>query len=315
MLFHEIYGNYFQVITAILEEALEGSLTEQRIGAIISEKAFGESMLNIQPALRTGEWPFFDENLKTPIKEAPFMPLTLLEKRWLKALLSDPRIRLFFPASAPIADFGTRMEKLFSDIEPLYSQEALVYYDRYSDGDPFTDETYIENFRMILTSLKEKRKLQIWFNDRHGNKHMRIAVPYRLEYSSKDDKFRLLTAGKGAPLTVNLGRISRCRLLEYYKDSELHLPDLKKEEVLLELKDERNALERAMLHFSHLQKETRRLEENIYRIRLFYDIEDETEILIRILAFGPMLKVLEPESFVEKIRRRLRLQAQKGQSR
>ena len=40
-------------------------------------------------------------------------------------------------------------------------------------------------------------------------------------------------------------------------------------------------------------------------IALRYDRDDETEILIRVLSFGPMLRVTSPESFIDKIRERL----------
>ena len=76
----------------------------------------------------------------------------------------------------------------------------------------------------------------------------------------------------------------------------------------MELKDERNALERAMLHFSHLNKETERIGEDLYKITLFYEREDETELLIRVLSFGPVLKVVFPDDFTEKLVQRLKKQ-------
>lgn len=45
---------------------------------------------------------------------------------------------------------------------------------------------------------------------------------------------------------------------------------MKKRILVLELTDERNALKRVMLHFSHLEKETERLDDTHYRITLFY---------------------------------------------
>ena len=39
-----------------------------------------------------------------------------------------------------------------------------------------------------------------------------------------------------------------------------------------------------------------------------YDGEDETEVLIRVLSFGPRLRVVAPEAFVDKIRERLERQ-------
>lgn len=83
---------------------------------------------------------------------------------------------------------------------------------------------------------------------------------------------------------------------------------MKKRALVLELTDERNALDRVMLHFSHLDKETERLGENRYRVTLRYELEDETELLIRVLSFGPVLKVISPESFIDLLRERLKKQ-------
>ena len=73
----------------------------------------------------------------------------------------------------------------------------------------------------------------------------------------------------------------------------------------MDLYDSRNALERAMLHFTDLEKETERIDDRHYRITLNYKQGDETEILIRVLSFGPVLKVTAPESMVSQIRERL----------
>ncbi len=38
---------------------------------------------------------------------------------------------------------------------------------------------------------------------------------------------------------------------------------------------------------------------------MVYNREDKTELVIRVLSFGPFLKVVEPEDFVELIKERL----------
>ena len=63
-----------------------------------------------------------------------------------------------------------------------------------------------------------------------------------------------------------------------------------------------------MLHFAHLEKKAERLEDEQYDLHLRYYESDETEIVIRVLSFGPCVKVLEPESFVNLIKERLILQ-------
>lgn len=169
---------------------------------------------------------------------------------------------------------------------------------------PFDDPAYIAHFQLILQALREKRKLRITFTGARGKRNTWVFVLYKLEYSVKDDKFRLLTAQTYYG-TVNLGRIEACELLGPYSPAAFHLPQVKMDTLVMELTDERNALERAMVHFSHFEKETERLEENRYRVTLRYSREDETELVIRLLSFGPVLKVLSPQNMMDELRKRI----------
>ena len=51
---------------------------------------------------------------------------------------------------------------------------------------------------------------------------------------------------------------------------------------------------------------------NRYRLRIYYSENDETEMLIRVLSFGPMMKVNLPESLVDEIKKRLKMQFELG---
>lgn len=293
MLFSEVYGTYFRCLSAIIDTAAEGTLTGEIMDAIIREIGFEESIFTIPRNLEDQTWPLLKSDLATPLSK-PDRPLTILEKRWLKALLADPRIKLFDPPTAGL-----------EDVEPLYPVDAIVYFDRYTDGDPYHDPDYIAHFRTVLTALREKRWLKIEFAGRNGVPHFWRCVPYKLEYSPKDDKFRLITGNNRTALSVNLARIVSCTLLEPCAPEEYHPRPMRKQTLVLELTDERNALERCLLHFSHLEKETERIGGNRYRLTLRYEKEDETELLIRVLSFGPVLKVISPERFKNQLRHRL----------
>lgn len=297
MLFSEVYCAYFNTVAAIINEALKGNSSEKRILQIIGEKAFSESMLNILPAIKNEEWLVVNRELHTPIKYPLQMPLTILQKRWLKALLTDPRIALF----------GVEAREL-EGIEPLFNYDDFVFFDRYADGDPYTEESYIGNFKTILCALKEKRRIHIKYRNRRDTPMHGQHIPHKLEYSAKDDKFRLETAGGRYAAYINLARIEECELLEPYSERDFIPPKRREGTVTFTLKDERNALDRVMLHFSDCRKETRRLENNLYQVDLWYEAQDETEILIRILSFGPMLLVTSPEHFVRLIKHRLTMQ-------
>ena len=296
-MFHEIYGNYYNVLAKILKEAVRAPVTDRRIREIIAEKGFGESGLSIPEALRTGRWPLLNRENRTPLRNEPEMPLTALEKSWLKAIRQDPRVKLFDPP-----------EEEWPEITPLFEPDFFVYYDRYGNGDSFEDPEYIRHFRTVRRGLAEGRKLDVEFQGL-GHLRRKILIPDKLEYSPKDDKFRLLGHTQSPRnYIVNISRIRNVELLGPVTEEDPAAPELEKRELVMELKDERNALERAMLHFSDLEKETVRTGEDTYRIRLVYRRGDEPEILIRILSFGPMLKVVEPESFVRQIRERLNRQ-------
>lgn len=297
MLFSEVYGIYYNVLAKLLERSVDGTLTRESMNTIIREKGFEESILTIPEALESQTWPLIKEDFSTPLQHKPTLPLTTLQKQWLKALLSDPRIKLFDPP----------MDGL-EDVEPLYPPNTFVYYDRYNDGDPFTEPGYIKRFRCILSAIRHKRWLRIQFTGHNGKPHYWRCIPYKLEYSAKDDKFRLISANKRDTLSINLARITNCFMLEPYTEEEYQPRTMKQRILILELKDERNALERAMLHFSHLNKETERIGEDLYKITLFYEREDETELLIRVLSFGPVLKVVFPDDFTEKLVQRLKKQ-------
>ena len=66
-------------------------------------------------------------------------------------------------------------------------------------------------------------------------------------------------------------------------------------------------LDRVLLHFAHFKKETEKKEQT-YTVKLFYDESDETEMVIRLLSFGSMIKVIEPLEFKQLIRQRLKKQ-------
>ncbi len=117
MLFSEVYGTYYQVVAQLLEKAVDGELTQETLLNTVREQGFEESVLTIPNALKSQAWPLITEDYHTPLSHKPTMPLTHLQKRWLKTLLNDPRIQLFNPPTEGL-----------EDVEPLYPADAVVYH-------------------------------------------------------------------------------------------------------------------------------------------------------------------------------------------
>lgn len=297
MVFNEVYSCYYNAVAKMLSLAVDGRLTTAKMNEIVLENAFEESALTIIPALQKQEWQLLTSENETPIIYKPQMPMTNLERRWLKTILLDPRIALF---DIPTGDL--------KDVEPLFSREDIVYFDRYLDGDPFDDPYYIANFHKITQAIKNKQVIMVRFISGKGRERLHKLEPIKLEYSDKEDKFRVLCAGRSDIRTINLGRIIKCTVLEATFPKETILNSRNKERLTFVLTDERNALERAMMQFAHFKKEVEKIGENRYQVEMEYDIYDETDVVIQIMSFGRYVKVIGPDRIKQDICKRLKKQ-------
>lgn len=297
MIFNEIYSAYYNTVAKIIASIINGNADEKTINKIIDENAFGESMLTVLPSLKGEKWQLVKADMTTPIQRIPTMPLTTIQKQWLKAISLDPRIKLF----------NIEFQGL-EDVEPLFTSEDYCIYDKYMDGDPYEDEAYIQRFRTILSALNEKRPLKIQMVNRKGDIVSMTVMPQHLEYSEKDDKFRLINTGCRYGGIVNLVRIISCEKCGKIGYTPQHVSIESKESLTLRISDERNALERTLLHFAHFEKRVERIDEKRYLVHIKYNKSDETEMVIRILSFGPMVEVVEPEDFKKLIIDRLKSQ-------
>lgn len=297
MIFSELYSAYYNTVAEILTALLRGEREEKALAEAVREKAFSESVLTVLPNLKGGKWQLVRKDLSTPIRHRPTMPLTDLQKRWLKAISLDPRIALFG------VDFSS-----LEDVPPLFTKEDILVFDRYNDGDDFTDPEYIGRFRLILSAIHEKQPMKIRLLNREGKEFLVKCLPVGLEYSEKDDKFRLITAGCPFVNTINLGKITDCHT---YTDKKLQARQPKRavtETLTFTVTDERSTLERCLLHFAHFEKQVERLDEKHYRVSLVYDKNDESELIVRVLSFGPFVEVISPDGFRRQLTERLKRQ-------
>ena len=297
MIFSELYSAYYNTVADILTKLVGGVTDEKELRQSVTAYAFGESALTILPSLKEQKWQLVRPDLSTPIRHKPTMPLTLLQKQWLKAISLDPRIRLFDISF----DF-------LDDVEPLFTPEDYRVYDRYGDGDPYEDENYIRHFRLILSAIRERAPIKLDVTNRNGKNVYTKCLPVRLEYSEKDDKFRLITAGCHFMTTVNLAKITSCSRYNGPHTIRSDRRSVCYDTVTLRITDERNALERCMLHFAHFEKQAERLDEKHYLLHVRYDREDRAELVIRILSFGPLVEVTAPKSFRDLIKQKLKSQ-------
>lgn len=316
-LFDKIYGCYYNIIRRILKEAGESPLSRKDLEQISAERGFQESALTIVPNLTQGVWPFLKEEggkYSTVFPLDTRCPLTSLQKSWLKSLLKDEKMPLFLSDEEI-----EQLESELSDIPPLYNENDFYYFDRYRDRDSYGSLSYREYFHNILAAIEDNRVLSVSYAGRNDIIRKFDIAPYQLQYSPKDDKFRLCGLehyGRSfsRKITLNLSKLVSCRLLDkhFTRDTEkfnISTAARSEQPVVLEISGERNSLERCMLHFASYEKHTEFDESRgCFVCSIWYDPADQTELLIEVLSFGPVIRVAGPEEFLYQIKKRVRLQ-------
>lgn len=318
-IFSEIYGAYFRITAKLLEN---GITDDKTVRETVQREGFRDSVLFLPQKLIPGEddWGFFrrtaDGRLERITKHAPVKLLTKMQRMWLKAKLSDPRIRLFMDDETLSA-----LEERLADVQPLYRNEHFGTTDRFADSDDYLSEHYIIIFRTALEAVKRRKILYIEFTSGHGKRMSGRFVLLKMEYSPKNDKFRaycyllrndrirssgIINIGRITSIT-DTGRVFRTpvSMEDYFSSRKCTSP------AVIKVRSERNGVERFMLEFASYEKHTvRDLDTGVYTVELWYDIQDETELLVRLLSFGPVIEILGPKQLREQARQRIKRQAE-----
>lgn len=310
-LFSEVYNCYFQVVKSLIEK--KNYISESELNFRIQTSGFEESILYLLPKLTDNEWGFYEKRdgiLYSKLSTDFYVPLNHLQKSYLKAILSDEKISLFLND-----DEIAGLNAAFADVEPLFNPEDFYYYDRFIDKDDYQNPDYRKHFRMIISAIKNHEYLDILYEARFGQRVHHYYLPCRLEYSIKNDCFRLLAVEKHMERNprIEILNLSRIKDVTLSGIKVNRLPDINrslqrsyyKEPVRIIIKNQRNALERAMLQFANYEKSTRKIDENTYECLIYYNKKTETELLIEVLSFGPMIKVVGNENFLRLVKERL----------
>ena len=309
LVFHEVYGAYYNAIARTLSLAVRKELTPRKLKGVVRNEAFSESLMYLPERLLSEEWMLLDDELGTCLKKEPTMPLTLIQKRWLRSLMNDPKIHLFMDDDV----YEALLEQL-EGVCPLFEPDTFYYFDRFSDGDPICDPEYICSFRKALKAIRKKGALSVTYQNQYGVVSELQVDPGTIEYSAREDKFRVYAGHLeesewDEPLRLNMGRVISCDILpdqnNRFPDEEGQGEKVQRDRVVIELVDDENTLERAMFHFSFLEKMTERIDEGKFRMTLYYPRSDEKEIMIRILSFGHQLSVISEGYIRQEIERRL----------
>lgn len=315
-LFSEVYSCYYTAIGKIIDESIDGEISEEAAKEIIKRVAFEESDIFIMSKIHSNTWSFFDEQNQCKIKNKTQEPLTKLQKMWLCAIFNDEKINLFFDENEIVT-----FRKYFNDngIAPMFKQSDFYYFDQFKLGDNYSDKMYIEHFKKLVDAVKSKQILNISYSNRKDKEICKDFLILKIEYSKKNNRHRVYVSEiqnkrRKNYYLLNIARItgisySENEYNEYISFEKYAENNLEKEPVVIEISDERDALERCMVQFANFNKRTEYDEKTKkYLCYIYYNKDLETELLIQIMSFVPLVKVLGNDKFLKLLLDRVRLQ-------
>ena len=300
-LFSPLYSTYYFAIRNILETYIRSKkqpLSNEIIAKLIEASAYIEAPGELADLIfnRSETTTIFRESkdgVSSPINHIPDFPLTTIELRFIAAILKDNRIKMFM---SPEVIEG--LQEALKDVKPLWETDDIKYFDQNKDGDDFDNKNYVILFQTILNAINHKKYIRLIY----GRKNISdIFTPTHLDYSQKDNAFRLFV--KELKYPINLENIKSVEITEEKPvkgEASTAYKSLK-----VEIYDDTSRqyhFNRAIRTFSYFKKTCKKTDkENTYELTVDYDTSDVSEIVIKILMFGPNMKVLEPREVIEKV--------------
>lgn len=327
-LFDEVKNRYFHIVFDVLNACKEG-ISRKDILKIVDEKEFQEKVIgkgfqtfeglllneyeeNENFNLLKEENGLYYPSIKGNKKCAVPIRLTNIEKYWLKNLLNEEFIQLILS--------DTTISKLKSALEEVDCPNTNEIIDTTNKSIlPAIEDfdKYKTNFRILIKAILEGSIIKYCNVDRFGKEYCdKRALPVRIEYSVKDERFRvsIYSLDDNRPIMANILSLSNIEIeenqdLSFDREAvirQVHESRYSKEPIILELIDERAAMERCFMSFSELERFSRCIGENKYEMKLYYYTFEEEEIIRKILAIGPYVKVISPQNIREEVIRRIR---------
>ncbi|MCR5610119.1 MAG: WYL domain-containing protein [Lachnospiraceae bacterium] len=236
------------------------------------------------------------------------LPLTNIEKIWIKSILSNRRAKLFFSEES-----FEILSKEYADIENIYERQSVKYYDKDVFSE-YIDDYYIDNFKKILEAIKDKRVIKIDYVSRNGNSLCEAYLPYKILYSAKKEKFELLAflmhdRKPELAYKIDISRIYE--VTEIYREYDDNY-DLEKllatrmceKPVVLQVFNRNFAYNRIVKDMAIYKCNVEDNEDGTYNVTISYDKQDEGDLLSDILSYGPNVKVIANDKMIEEVKKR-----------
>lgn len=219
------------------------------------------------------------------------LPLTKIEIQWLKYCVNSSKAKLFLEENQL-----SKLKEIFTVEENDLPISSINYYDKFKSHNEIADtDIYIDNFKKIVKAFTDEKVVKI--NYKSVNNSTRTVNIGLLEYSNKDDKFRIHCKKENSVSIYNLEKINSVEILSDSYDKNLAEKNIKnyilnqRKEITLEFTNVKNIPDRLLTEFTPWEKLCTRLDDR-YNVTIKYDKQDSLEIVTRLLPYGKNIKIL-----------------------
>lgn len=230
-------------------------------------------------------------------------PLTTPEISFLKTIINDENCKLIMGESYNL--LKTELDKPeFNEIYPYFDKDKYAIFDQFVNGDKLfiEDKTYIYNFNLLLNAVKKNEPVYFEYIEDEILK-TKISVPERIEYSQKEDRFKVVLNSKNRPLDIQ-----NIRLCKYTDKS---LSPSKEKEILtcivsIDIPESKKYIrDRLFREFSPFERDCEKIDESEHILKFKFEAGDYKEIAYRLLQFGPYVYCSEPGCVRERIKEKI----------
>ena len=319
-LFHEYKNKYFHLVFRILNLAKDGLYKDEIIKIIekeeYDEKVIGKDFKTFEGMLlneyeKQDNFSFLEERagrFYSVLNNEDSIPLKVrfskLEKTWINGMIKDTVVQALLGK-----EIIEKLESALIDVKDG-NNDIIEFTNKAKDDFQYDLRKLSGDFHTILEGIINE-KIIIYTNvDKNGNEYNnQLALPIRIEYSLKDDKFRasLYSLEEERSIMVNLHTLKDIKIAENITSKikrEDVLKKLKEKKycetpIIIELEDIRGSMERCFMSFSSFERSSRAISENKYEIDIYYYTFEEAEVIRKIMSLGPYVKVKSPDRIRE----------------
>ena len=212
-------------------------------------------------------------------------------------------------------DAVTGASKPMLNMSGLFDINNYHYINQDIDKDNI-DRYYSSKFNKIIEAINNNKDIKIIFKSNKNNITYKKVIPFKIEYSMQDQKFRLVCIQYRNSIIdklikIRISSIKDVKIVEREVSIDIneYINNQNKQYIEIEVYPELNGIERVFIELSNYKREAMfDNETNTSKMKIYYEESDIGELIIKLLSFGKVIKILTPGLIKDEVIKRIKKQ-------